>query len=78
MPLLGGSFSWNPGCIGGMGFAHCMLRSLSTHACGIPCTVGHRVIFAAYSGGMIEYTAFRNAMSRGSPVIPPIWLVTYA
>jgi hypothetical protein len=41
---------------------------------------GHRVKLTAYGAcGMIEYTAFRSARSRGSPVsVGPIWLVTYA
>ena len=37
-----------------------------------------RTLMGYDAGGMIEYTAFRSARSRGSPVIvAPIWLVTY-
>jgi hypothetical protein len=79
MPLLGGSLTWNPGRVGGFTFQYA-LRSLSALTCGITRTVGHCVNLTAYgSGGMIEYTAFRSARSRGSPVsVVPIWLVTYA
>ena len=53
----------------------CPLSSVGSRA-----TSGHRVNLTAYgAGGMTEYTAFRSARSRGSPVSAvPIWLVTYA
>jgi hypothetical protein len=78
--LLGGSFTRNPGRIGGFAllivrYARCLLSRVGSYA-----PSDHRVNLTAYgAGGMIEYTAFRSARSRGSPVsVVPIWLVTYA